>query len=256
MADTIIRVADKTENFTIVSNEAPRRNDMSARAKGIYFYLMTLPKNWEIHKEELYTHFTEGRDALDTAFKELIEKGYIKQEVKREKGKYVSFSYTVYEESITGKPVTGKPEMVLPVMENPQLLSTDSSLRTDKQRTDNKLRKKKNGVPYSQDFENFWNSYPKREGKKNAYKAFNDCLSSGMTIETINERLKTYKARIASLATSYEYIRFPATFINNIEDYADGFVPPPKQSYSKPLRDLSNGYTLPEGMDEMPGEGR
>jgi len=26
--------------------------------------------------------------------------------------------------------------------------------------------------------------------------------------------------------------------------------------YSKPLRDLSNGYTLPEGMDEMPGEGR
>ena len=28
------------------------------------------------------------------------------------------------------------------------------------------------------------------------------------------------------------------------------------KSYSKPLRDLSNGYTLPEGMDEMPGEGR
>lgn len=25
------------------------------------------------------------------------------------------------------------------------------------------------------------------------------------------------------------------------------------KSYSKPLRDLSNGYTLPEGMDEMPG---
>ena len=28
------------------------------------------------------------------------------------------------------------------------------------------------------------------------------------------------------------------------------------RGYSKPLRDLSNGYTLPEGMDEMPGEGR
>jgi len=28
------------------------------------------------------------------------------------------------------------------------------------------------------------------------------------------------------------------------------------KTYSKPLRDLSNGYTLPEGMDEMPGEGR
>jgi len=29
-----------------------------------------------------------------------------------------------------------------------------------------------------------------------------------------------------------------------------------RSGYSKPLRDLSNGYTLPEGMDEMPGEGR
>jgi hypothetical protein len=28
------------------------------------------------------------------------------------------------------------------------------------------------------------------------------------------------------------------------------------RGYSKPLRDLSNGYTLPDGMDEMPGEGR
>ncbi len=28
------------------------------------------------------------------------------------------------------------------------------------------------------------------------------------------------------------------------------------RGYSKPVRDLSNGYTLPDGMDEMPGEGR
>lgn len=252
MADTIIKVADKTENFTIVSNEAPRRNDMSARAKGIYFYLMTLPKNWEIHKSELYTHFIEGRDALDTAFQELIDKGYIKQEVRREKGKFVSFSYTVFEESITGKPVTGKPEVVLPIMENPQLLSTDSSLSTDSLSTDNKSRKKKTNEPYSQDFENFWDIYPKREGKKVAYKAFNDLLKSGMEQKTIHERLKTYKARIAALNTGYGYIRNPATFLNNIEDYADGFVPAPSKPYSKPVRDLSNGYILPDNMDIMP----
>jgi hypothetical protein len=29
-----------------------------------------------------------------------------------------------------------------------------------------------------------------------------------------------------------------------------------KQSYSKPIKDLSNGYILPEGMDELPGEMR
>ena len=138
MSDTIIKNTKKTENFTIVSNEVPKRDDLSARAKGIYFYLMTLPKDWEIHKCEIYEHFTEGRDALDTAFDELMKAGYITKEVKKEKGKFVSFTYTVYEETINGKPLTGKPETVLPLMENPQLLSTDIILSTNKQKTNTK----------------------------------------------------------------------------------------------------------------------
>ena len=79
MAERIIKVSNKTENFTISANEVPRRADLSARAKGIHSYLMTLPADWKLYREELYTHFTEGRDAINTAFKELEEKGYIKK---------------------------------------------------------------------------------------------------------------------------------------------------------------------------------
>lgn len=86
MAERIIKVSNKTENFTISANEVPRRSDLSARAKGIHSYLMTLPADWKLYKEELYQHFTEGRDAINTAFKELEEKGYIKKTRLKEKG--------------------------------------------------------------------------------------------------------------------------------------------------------------------------
>ena len=147
MNETIIKIANKTENFTIVSNEVPRDNTLSARAKGIYFYLMTLPANWVIHKEEIYTHFTEGRDALDTAWGELVKAGYIKKDTIREAGKIVSNTWIVYESSrVTekpnqGKPVTGKPSDGKPVTGNPQLLSTNE-LSTDKQSTNKEPAKK------------------------------------------------------------------------------------------------------------------
>ena len=122
--------------------------------------------------------------------------------------------------------------------DNTTSLNTTFNTTYDKD-IQNKPRKKKAGVAYSQDFENFWNAYPKHEGKKAAYKAFMGSLSSGLTLEIIYERLKIYKARIDAQGTAYEFIRFPATFLNNIEDYADGFVPPPKQSYSKPASGIT-----------------
>jgi hypothetical protein len=75
--ETIHRLKNKTGNFTIVLNEVFKRSDLSARAKGIYAYIMTLPDDWLICKQELYTHFAEGKAALDTGFKELETTGYI-----------------------------------------------------------------------------------------------------------------------------------------------------------------------------------
>lgn len=152
MDETIVKVANKTDNFTIISNDVARRKDISARAKGLYFYLMTLPTNWEIHKAEIFEHFTEGRDAMNKAFNELIENGYIEKIIKRdEKKRFIEFTYKAYEESINGKsvsgypltenPFTGFPLTGKPLMENPQLLSTDIILSTDKLSTEGKNKR-------------------------------------------------------------------------------------------------------------------
>ncbi len=137
MKQTIQRIKNKTDNFTIVANEIFQRSDVSARAKGIYAYIMTLPDDWKIYKSEIYKHFSEGITALDTAFKELEELGYItKERHKGEGGRFSGWDYTIRESVEKTDPMENRLSDN-PKSGNQQLLSTNSSQRTNKQRTDN-----------------------------------------------------------------------------------------------------------------------
>jgi len=86
----MIKAPSPLKDFCTVCNEVARRKDLSARAKGIYYYLATLPSNWELKKQELIRRFTEGRDAFNKAFKELEDTGYI---VKKQKFVYVYLNF-------------------------------------------------------------------------------------------------------------------------------------------------------------------
>ena len=78
---SIIRTK-KDERYASISNEVLQRPDISARAKGLYAYLMTMPSGCKVIKSELHKHFKEGRDAINSAFTELEEAGYITGENK------------------------------------------------------------------------------------------------------------------------------------------------------------------------------
>ena len=102
---------EKNKNYSVISNECFKDISISARAKGIYAYVMTLPDDWKISKKELYKHFAEGEKALDTAFNELKDKGYV--EVKKERnvnGKFAGSEYIFHEFSTnnTDKQKTSK----------------------------------------------------------------------------------------------------------------------------------------------------
>ena len=111
----IIR-CQKTENYSVMSNECLRNGKLSARAKGIHSYLMTLPNNWKINKDELRSHFTEGRDSFNSAFRELEENGYIHKEPAQENGsgKLNGWNFVVVEISETS-PDSSKQESGIPV---------------------------------------------------------------------------------------------------------------------------------------------
>jgi hypothetical protein len=141
----MIITPENPKNYCIVCNEVAKRKDLSARAKGIYYYLATLPVSWQLQQQEAESHFTEGREAFKTAFKELVEKGYIKPiKTKDEKGRLTGWRYSVlWSSDIPENTETDTPEnrnrknrqTENRHIENPQLLNTNK-LSTDLFNTD------------------------------------------------------------------------------------------------------------------------
>lgn len=70
----------KQRGFTIVYNDMLPEGEISARAWGIYVYLVGRPDGWECRVGHLRTVFKEGRDAIYTALKELVSVGLMGKE--------------------------------------------------------------------------------------------------------------------------------------------------------------------------------
>ena len=97
----IVRKAEHKNNYVCISNDVIQRKDLSMQAKGLLVYLLSLPEDWELHKSEVWKHFSNGRDAVFRAFEELEKLGYIQgKKFRDEKGRF-QHQYIVYEEPIT-----------------------------------------------------------------------------------------------------------------------------------------------------------
>jgi hypothetical protein len=98
------------ENFTMIPNELTLDKNLSAKAKGVYNYLKSKPDNWKFYITEIIEHFTDGKEAIYSAIKELINEGWLIKTVIREKGMFVATNYKVLTEkalTANGKAVNG-----------------------------------------------------------------------------------------------------------------------------------------------------
>ena len=66
------------DNFTILSNEFLRDENLSLKAKGLLAYILSLPDDWKIYFEEVANHHKDSAKAARIAWKELEEQGYAK----------------------------------------------------------------------------------------------------------------------------------------------------------------------------------
>ncbi|AOT56584.1 helix-turn-helix domain-containing protein [Weissella soli] len=71
-----IRRKRSGDNFTIISNDFLRDENLSLKAKGLLSYIMSLPDDWKIYFEELTEHSTDGERSTRSAWKELETQGY------------------------------------------------------------------------------------------------------------------------------------------------------------------------------------
>ncbi|ABJ73601.1 hypothetical protein LACR_2127 [Lactococcus cremoris subsp. cremoris SK11] len=118
-------------NFTILSNEFLRDENLSLKAKGLLAYILSLPDDWKIYFEEIEKHHRDGKASLRSAWKELESNGYARTLRKTDPETKAVKEW--YKEVSDFK----KPDSDFPDVGNQQLLNTNIQ-NTEKQNTDNK----------------------------------------------------------------------------------------------------------------------
>jgi len=70
-------------------------------------------------------------------------------------------------------------------------------------------RKKESKKDYTTDFETFWNLYPRKAAKPDAFKAFSRAMKEKVPLETIVTGLKKF-----TFSDEVQYVPLPATWLN------------------------------------------
>lgn len=124
---------NKTNDYTIMSNNHFREKEMSLKAKGLLSLMLSLPDDWDYSISGLVAISKDGKDSVMNALNELEEMGYVKKTMlKDSKGKFDGYNYDIYEVPYSEKPYaenpkTGKPNTEKPYAENPPQLNTKQS---------------------------------------------------------------------------------------------------------------------------------
>ena len=127
--NTIFLREKKERDYTVINNTILKDTRISWKAKGLFCYLLSLPKDWNICMNDLKNRAKDGIDGLKSAVKELKEYGYlIQKRNKDEKGRFLKTVYIIVEN---------------PQVENPQLLNTNIQ-NTNLKNTDIQNTKREN----------------------------------------------------------------------------------------------------------------
>lgn len=195
----------KESNYTQVCNSILDDTRLSWQAKGLLCYLLRLPDNWTVYKAEVQTHSKNGREAFETAWKELEEVGHIVTgQQPTDKGKFGPKDYLVIEElTDAGNPQSPMREThSLTDAGNPQLLILSNTNNTYNKKASPPIpleeRKKVFGLslqPFEQEYgkqmlKEFYLYWTESDGKK---MSFEIAKEKKRGIFQVSRRLITWK---------------------------------------------------------------
>lgn len=157
-------------NFSQVPNDLLRDENISLKTKGLYSLIYSLPENWDFSINGIVCIVKEGRKAIDTAIKEMIENGYCIRKSNRKDGKFDGFEYEFLVSPHRPFPHTEKPHTEKPHTEKGEQYNKDRNNKdkTNKEGSSNYAEKnfsEKNEIENKETLEeNF--SFEKNEKRK------------------------------------------------------------------------------------------
>lgn len=213
----------KEKDFTCIDNYLFKDSNLSMKAKGLLAQILSLPDDWKYSISGLTSLFSDGRDAVNGALNELIERGYIiRTQNYNEFGAFDGFRYDIYEKpqqnpcSVADSPFTENPYTENPFTGNPQVSNTNI-LNTNGLSTNNIL----DIPPISPEenrkalFAQFWEAYPKCKRKVDragCEKKFIKIPGLENIFPVIMASLESWKQEWSK--KNYEYVPMPAKWIH------------------------------------------
>lgn len=105
-------------NFTTIDNRIAQSN-LSYEARGLYFYMQSLPDDWRFSEERLARAGGIGIDKIKRILKELFSIGLLMREIiKDDKGHNLAI-YTLFDFDTIKNPTLENPPLENPTLENP-----------------------------------------------------------------------------------------------------------------------------------------
>lgn len=102
----IIRIQKRDNPFVQIDKRPLEDERLSWKAKGLLAHLLCKPDTWEISVADLVSRSRDGREAVQSALRELKQLGYATLESKRgDGGRLLGKTWVIYELPTDGKPV-------------------------------------------------------------------------------------------------------------------------------------------------------
>ena len=127
--------------------------------------------------------------------------------------------------------------------DNDNDIAIDKNIAIDIDKNKKKTKQKKSGN-YSTEFECFWEVYPRKSDKGEAYKKYLTRLKDGWSPEQLLTAAKKYRAQIITNRTDQKYIKLCKTFLSDTTPFTDYLTRTERQGANK---DIENPYEEWEG---------
>lgn len=213
------------EGYCVIPNNVLRSKQLSLKDKGLLCYLLSLPDDWKFSIEGLlYCLPQDGRQSIGKSLNRLEHAGYLVR--KQERGEKGAFSGNTW--VVSGAKLTEA--------EIKKALGAEADPPP----------------PGGEDFDVFWEAYPKKVGKKAARKAFDKLR--GVPVETLLRALEEQKKSSQWTEDKGKYIPEPSKWLNQ-ERWEDEVVSGGGSGdpFMETMQKIYQEETEVEGNDEQKG---
>jgi hypothetical protein len=187
-------------NFTTIPNHWIRNTGLSVKANFLLVYLLTHEIGYNITYNQIEREIGLGETAIRNAMEELKSFGWLKTErTTDDRGYNAGLAWFLTEPNLVN-PDLGNPDLVNPTLEKRGTLEN------------NLIKNKTIKEIYTSEFLEFWTAYPRKVGKKAAYRAFLVAEASEQASRIILGA--TNFGADPNLPFDQNFIPHPATWLN------------------------------------------